>query len=49
MPIKFEEPELQTDQPKSQVEIQEEENAINSKGKEPILTKYVRRHHNLIR
>ena len=45
MPIKSEGPEPQTKQPKSQVEIQKEDNAIHSQDKEPILTKYVRRHH----
>ena len=45
MPIKSEGPEPQTEQLESQVEIQEEDNAIHSKGKEPILAKYVRRHH----
>ena len=45
MPTEFEGPKPQTDHPESQVEIQEEDNAINSKGKEPILAKYVRRHH----
>ena len=42
---KFEGPESQTEQPRSQVKIQEEDNAIHSKGKEPILARYVRRHH----
>ena len=38
MPTKFE-------QPKPEVEIQNEDNAIHSKVKEPVLAKYVRRHH----
>ena len=45
MPIEFEGPEPQTKQPESQVEIQEEDNAIHSKDKEPILDKYVKRYH----
>ena len=45
MPTKSKGVEPQTKQPESQVEIQEEENAIHSKGKELVLSKYVRRHH----
>ena len=45
MPTESEGPEPQTEQPESQVEIQKEDNAIHSKGKEPVLAKYVRRHH----
>ena len=32
-------------QPEPKVEVQEDKNAIHSKGKEPVLAKYVRRHH----
>ena len=45
MPIESEGPKPQTNHPKSQVEIQEEDNEIHSKGKEPVLAKYVKRHH----
>ena len=38
MPTKFEQPE-----PK--LEVQEDDNVIHSRGKEPILAKYVKRHH----
>ena len=38
MPTKFEQLE-------PEVEVQEDDNAIHSSGKEPILAKYVRRHH----
>ena len=34
-------------QPEPKVEIQENDNAIHSRGKEPILAKYVRRQHTL--
>ena len=34
-------------QPEPKVEIQNEDSGIQSKGKEPILAKYVRRHHEL--
>ena len=47
MPTESEGPEPQTELPESQVEIQEEDNAIYSKGKELVLAKYVRRHHTL--
>ena len=45
MPIESKGPQPQTDHTKSQVEIKEEDNAIHSKGKEPVLAKYVTRHH----
>ena len=35
------------EQPKPKVEVQEDENAIHSRGKELVLAKYVRRHHTL--
>ena len=38
MPTKSEKLELE-------VEIKNEDSAINSKGKEPVLAKYTRRHH----
>ena len=33
------------EQPEPEVEIQKDNNEIHSKGKEPVLAKYVRRHH----
>ena len=38
MPANYEQPELE-------VEIWNEDSGIQSKGKEPVLAKYVRRHH----
>ena len=49
MPTKSKGPDPYIEQPKSQVEIQNEDNAIHLKGKEPILTKYVRIHIHLIK
>ena len=45
MPTESEGPKPETKPPESQVEIQEEDNAVHSKGKELVLAKYVRRHH----
>ena len=45
MPTKSKGPKPQTEQPKSQVKIQEEVNAIHSKVKELVWAKYVRMHH----
>ena len=33
------------EQPEPKVEMQEYNNEVHSKGKEPVLAKYVRRHH----
>ena len=35
----------ESEQPEPEVEVQEDDNAIHSRGKEPVLAKYVRRHH----
>ena len=37
----------ESEQLEPKVEIQENDNEIHSRGKEPILAKYVRRHHAL--
>ena len=38
---------IEPKQPKPKVKVQEDNNEIHSKGKEPVLAKYVRRHHTL--
>ena len=40
-----EEPEQE--QPEPEIEVQRDNNEIHSKGKEPVLAKYVRRHHSV--
>ena len=35
------------DQLEHEVEVEEDDNAIHSRGKEPVLVKYVKRHHAL--
>ena len=38
---------IESEQLEPKVEVQEDENAIHSRGKEPVLAKYGRRHHAL--
>ena len=45
MHTKSEGPELMIEELEPEAEIQNEDNAIHSKGKETVLAKYVRRHH----
>ena len=37
----------ESEQPKPKIEVEEDDKEIHSRGKEPVLAKYVRRHHAL--